>query len=49
VTLGNDLGAEVEVVAGLKEGDQVVVNPSDSIITGQQVHVVKASLPGDVK
>jgi RND family efflux transporter MFP subunit len=49
VTLGHDLGAEVEVVAGLKEGDQVVVNPSDSIITGQQVHVVKASLPGDVK
>jgi len=49
VTLGHDLGAEVEVVAGVNEGDQVVVNPSDSIITGQHVQVVKANLPGDVK
>lgn len=44
---GHDFGSEMEVMAGLKADDQVVVNPPDSLVTGQAVNVVLASLPGD--
>ena len=47
LTPGHDFGSEIEVVAGLKADDQVVVNPPDSLVTGQQVNIVQASLPGD--
>lgn len=47
LTPGHDFGSEMEVVAGLKADDQVVVNPPDSLVTGQAVSVVQASLPGD--
>jgi RND family efflux transporter MFP subunit len=47
LTPGHDFGNEIEVVAGLKSDDQVVVNPADSLVSGQQVNIVKASLPGD--
>jgi RND family efflux transporter MFP subunit len=49
VTPGHDLGAEMEIVAGLKADDQVVLNPPDSLVTGQQVQIVNATLPGDTK
>ena len=49
VTPGHDFGAEIEIVAGLNADDQVVVNPSDSLVSGQQVQIVKATLPGDSK
>lgn len=44
---GHDLGSEIEIVSGLNGNDQVVVNPPDSLVTGQEVHVVHAKLPGD--
>jgi RND family efflux transporter MFP subunit len=47
LTPGHDFGDEIEVVAGLKAGDQVVMNPPDSLVSGQQVNIVQASLPGD--
>jgi RND family efflux transporter MFP subunit len=46
---GHDFGAEIEIVAGLKPDDQVVVNPPDSLVSGQQVKIVNATLPGDSK
>ncbi len=49
VTPGHDFGNQIEIVSGLKPGDQVIVNPPDSIITGQQVQIVQATLPGDAK
>ena len=49
ITAGRDLGAHIEVVAGLKDDDQVIVNPADSVVSGQQVQVVQATLPGDQK
>jgi RND family efflux transporter MFP subunit len=49
VTAGHDFGNEIEIVAGLKSDDQIIVNPPDSIVQGQQVQVVQASLPGDAK
>jgi RND family efflux transporter MFP subunit len=47
LTPGHDFGSEIEVVAGLKADDQVVMNPPDSLVSGQQVNIVQASLPGD--
>jgi RND family efflux transporter MFP subunit len=49
VTPGHDFGNQIEIVAGLKADDQVIVNPPDSIVSGQQVQIVQATLPGDVK
>jgi len=34
-------------VSGLKADDQVVVNPPDSLVPGEQTKVVDATLPGD--
>jgi RND family efflux transporter MFP subunit len=49
LTPGHDFGAEIEIVAGLKADDQVVLNPPDSLVSGQTVQIVNATLPGDVK
>jgi hypothetical protein len=49
VTPGHDFGAEIEIVSGLKADDQVVMNPPDSLVTGQTVQIVQATLPGDFK
>jgi RND family efflux transporter MFP subunit len=49
VTPGHDLGEEIEIVSGLKPDDQVVVNPPDSLVTGQEVQIVQATIPGDTK
>lgn len=38
--LGRDLGTELEVLSGLNEGDQVVMNPSDVVEEGASVRVV---------
>jgi RND family efflux transporter MFP subunit len=47
VTPGHDFGNQIEIVAGLKTDDQVVTNPPDSLVTGQEVKIVQATLPGD--
>ena len=49
VTAGHDFGNQIEIVAGLKLDDQIIINPPDSIVTGQQVQIVQATLPGDSK
>jgi len=37
VTIGEDDGATIQVVSGLKEGDQVIQDPPDSLIEGEKV------------
>ncbi|MGO8793826.1 MAG: efflux RND transporter periplasmic adaptor subunit [Candidatus Sulfotelmatobacter sp.] len=49
ITPGHDFGDEIEVVAGLKSNDQVILNPPDSLVSGQEVEIVSATLPGDKK
>jgi RND family efflux transporter MFP subunit len=49
VVPGHDFGNEIEIVSGLKADDQVIINPPDSIVSGQAVEVVQATLPGDIK
>jgi len=45
VQLGRDLGQTVEIVAGLKEGDRVVTNPTDALVDGAQVKVAGTKEP----
>jgi multidrug efflux pump subunit AcrA (membrane-fusion protein) len=47
VTPGHDFGDQMEIVAGLKADDQVVLNPPDSLVSGEDVTIVQAALPGD--
>jgi RND family efflux transporter MFP subunit len=49
VTPGHDFGNEIEIVSGLKADDLVIINPSDSIVSGQEVEIVQSTLPGDIK
>jgi len=46
---GHDFGNQIEIVSGLKPDDQVIINPPDSLLNGQQVQIVQATLPGDIK
>jgi RND family efflux transporter MFP subunit len=41
VIIGEDDGATVQIVSGLKAGDQVIQDPPDSLIDGEKVTVVK--------
>jgi len=44
VTIGEDDGATVQIIAGLNASDQVIQDPPDSLIDGEKVTVEK---PGD--
>jgi len=46
ITIGRDFGSSVEVVAGLNGNENVVVNPPDSIESGEEVRIVGSSTPG---
>ena len=39
IAIGKDYGTEVEVVSGLSENDNVIVNPGDSLATGNIVRM----------
>ncbi len=43
VTVGHDFGSEIEVVTGIKPSDWVIVNPSDSLVSGEKVRLAPAS------
>jgi membrane fusion protein, multidrug efflux system len=39
ITIGRDFGTRVEILNGLDPGDQIVVNPADSLQEGQAVNI----------
>jgi RND family efflux transporter MFP subunit len=39
VTIGRDEGANVEIASGLTSSDAVILNPSDSLASGQEVQI----------
>jgi RND family efflux transporter MFP subunit len=41
VTLGHDFGSEVEVIAGLTGHESIVINPPDSIVSGEEVRIAQ--------
>jgi RND family efflux transporter MFP subunit len=45
VTVGRDFGTEVEVLSGLPGNALVIVNPPDSLVSGEQVRVVRIVQP----
>jgi RND family efflux transporter MFP subunit len=49
VTPGHDFGDQIEIVSGLNPNDQIIINPPDSVVSGQEVQIVQATLPGDAK
>jgi|SRR5579872_3097448 len=49
ITLGRDYGSEVEVVAGLTGNENIVINPPDSLVSGEEVRLVQPSQNGAVQ
>ncbi len=47
VMVGRDYGTTVEIVHGLAETDNVIVNPSDSLMPGVRVRVAPADKPAE--
>lgn len=41
ITVGRDLGATIEVLAGVSAHERVIINPSDSLVGGLQVRVAE--------
>jgi RND family efflux transporter MFP subunit len=46
ISIGHDYGDTVEVTAGLSPEDQVVLNPSDSLVSGTRVEINKNTQTG---
>jgi len=47
ITLGHDFGSEVEVIAGLTGDESIVINPPDSIVTGEEVRIAQPAASGE--
>ena len=47
VVIGEDDGANVQIVTGLSAGDQVIQDPPDSLIEGEKVQVVEPGSQAD--
>lgn len=46
VTIAHDSGATVEIRSGLSPSDRIILDPSDSLAEGQEVHVTEKSKAG---
>jgi RND family efflux transporter MFP subunit len=46
ITIGRDYGSTLEILGGVDVGDQVVINPADSLEEGQQVNIAPANQGG---
>jgi hypothetical protein len=44
IRIGRDFGVQSEILSGVSESDKVIVNPSDSLVTGAVVRVAQATL-----
>ena len=43
ITIGQDYGATLEILGGLDVNDRIIINPSDSLESGQQVRVAQSN------
>ena len=46
VTIGQDFGSDVEITSGLTPADEVILDPSDSLASGMQVHPNTSTVRG---
>ncbi|MFY9903805.1 MAG: efflux RND transporter periplasmic adaptor subunit [Terriglobales bacterium] len=42
INIGRDFGVTLEILGGIDTSDQIIINPSDSLEDGQQVHIAKS-------
>ena len=47
ITIGRDFGDSLEVLAGLRPQDQLIVNPPDSLISGTPVRIASSASGGN--
>jgi RND family efflux transporter MFP subunit len=43
IVIGRDYGNSIEILSGVEPADQIIINPSDSLEAGQQVHISQPS------
>ena len=46
VTIGHDFGSSVEITSGLTSADEVILDPSDSLVSGVEVHATSTNVGG---
>jgi multidrug efflux system membrane fusion protein len=46
ISIGNDYGTTLEILGGVNENEQVIINPADSLEEGQQVQIASANQQG---
>jgi multidrug efflux system membrane fusion protein len=46
ISIGRDYGTSLEVLQGVAAGEQVIVNPSDSLQEGEKVNIANNKAPG---
>jgi RND family efflux transporter MFP subunit len=49
ITVGRDYGDQIEVVSGLRSSDQVILDPSDSLISGTPVRLKQSTADGSTQ
>jgi hypothetical protein len=49
ITIGHDFGNSVEVTSGLTPQDEVILDPSDSLVSGTPVEVGAPSTNGSAQ
>jgi len=42
VVIGRDFGSTIEIVSGVSHSDRIILNPSDSLVSGAVVRVAQA-------
>src|SRR5438477_4792323 len=45
IQVGHDFGSEIEVVGGLSGNESVIINPPDSVVSGQAVRIAQPASP----
>jgi membrane fusion protein (multidrug efflux system) len=45
IKVGRDFGTTIEIVQGVTPTDKVILNPADSLVTGDVVQIAAASTP----
>jgi len=45
IKVGRDFGTTIQIVQGVTPSDKVILNPADSLVTGDVVHIAAAATP----
>lgn len=49
VTPGHDFGDRIEIASGLNGNEQVIINPPDSVLSGETVRISKSNVDGGLQ